>query len=310
MDNEADVVGQAFLRGERRLTVPEYIGLVASCQAAFDAAMAELPPSRQVDLWNAFHPETFLPSSGRRLLWVLRRGVLDDLAPKAEDVLPQTWRPAPTEHEQLAFRAMLEALATGRERSGELADFCNEIYQWPSVQGVAEYLTANLASAVRVAALDVPVDSGPRRLDLPSWALVGTLLDALGAAPDHREIPLAAFTAALSTALGAERDTLNRKHSQLLVEFYFATDSGRQASAPEALLRLRLGFAEELGEALAQESDVSRISLEDRFHELLRPLQWLRLLQLTEGLIGWTALTLVHLPPGQIASDSPFRFLK
>ena len=53
MASGAPASGHAFLRGERRLTVPEYVGLVASCQAAFDAAMSELPPSSQVDLWNA-----------------------------------------------------------------------------------------------------------------------------------------------------------------------------------------------------------------------------------------------------------------
>jgi len=303
MDSEVHLFGQAFLRGERRLTVPEYIGLVASCQAAFDAAMAELPPSRQVDLWNAFHPETFLPSSGRRLLWVLRRGVLDDLAPKAESVLMEPWRPAPTENEQLVFRAMLEALATGRERPGELMEFCNEIHPWPSVQGVAEYLTGNLAAAVRAATLDVAGDRQPRRLHLPSWAVVGTLLDALGAAPGKREAPPAAFTAALATVLGAERGKLTSKHSRVLVELHFATGAGRQDSAPEPVLRLRLGFA--------RRGRASQNALDDKFHELLRPLQELQLIQMGRGVrIGWTALNLVHLPPGETPKDSPFRHLR
>ncbi len=180
MDSGAQAFGRAFLRGERRLSVPEYIGLVASCQAAFDAAMAELPPSRQVDLWNVFHPETFLSSSGKRLLWVLRRGVLDDLAPKAESVLTQPWRPAPMENEQLVFRAMLEALATGRERPSELIEFCNEIYPWPSVQGVAEYLTGNLAAAVRVVTSDVARDRQARRLHLAQLGLGRNLARCVG----------------------------------------------------------------------------------------------------------------------------------
>jgi hypothetical protein len=195
---------------------------------------------------------------------------------------------------------MLEALATGRERPSELTEFCNEIYPWPSVQGVAEYLTGNLAAAVQVATLDVAGDRQPRRLHLPSWALVGTLLDALGASPGKWLAPPAAFTAALATVLGAERGKLTSKHSQVLVELYFATGAGRQDSAPEPVLRVRLGFDEQ--------SRASQNALDDQFHELLRPLQWLQLIQMGRGLrIGWTALTLLHLPPGETARDSPFR---
>jgi hypothetical protein len=300
MESGAQAFGRAFLRGERRLSVPEYIGLVASCQAAFDAAMAELPPSRQVDLWNVFHPETFLSSSGKRLLWVLRRGVLDDLAPKAESVLTQPWRPAPMENEQLVFRAMLEALATGRERPSELIEFCNEIYPWPSVQGVAEYLTGNLAAAVRVVTSDVARDRQARRLHLPSWALVGTLLDALDASPGRWTNPPMAFTAALAAVLGSGRGVLTSEHSRLLVELHFATDAGRRGFAPEPVLRAALGFTEE--------STASPNKLDDGFYELLRPLQGLQLIQTgREMQIGWAALDLVHLSPGQTAGELTFR---
>jgi hypothetical protein len=126
------------------------------------------------------------------------------------------------------------------------------------------------------------------------------LLDALGATPGNWELPPAAFTAALATVLGAERGKLTSRHSQLLVQLYFATGGGRQDSAPDPVLRLRLGFDEQ--------SRDSQNALDDKFHELLRPLQALQLIQMGRGLrIGWTALTLEHLPPGQTAKDPTFR---
>lgn len=294
----------AFSRGECRLNLPEYIGLVASCQAAFEAAMAELPPRSQVDLWNAFHPETFLPSSGKRTLWVLRRGILDDLAPRVESILNRTWQPEPTDNDQLVFRAVLEALATGRERLSEITDFCNEIHSWPSVQGVAGYLTGNLAAAVRVATSDVAGDCQPRRVRLPSWALVGTLLDALGAASGRPDATLVAFTAALATVLGPEKGLLTGEHARLLVELYLATDGGRRSSALEPALRANLEGAQRsraLGDAPG-----------DKFHEVMQGLQRLQLIRIGEEQeMRWTALTLVHLPPGQAAGDltsSPFNW--
>jgi hypothetical protein len=293
----------AFSRGERRLTVPEYIGLVASCQAAFDAAMSALPPSRQVDLWNAFHPESFLPSSGKRLLWVLRRGVLDDLAPRVERILPRIWHPRPSENEQLVFRAVLEALATGRVRPGEIIEFCNEIHAWPSVLGVAEYLTGNLADAVRAATLDVAGDLQSRRVHLPSWALVGTLLEALGAAPRQWHASLLAFTAALATVLGRDKERLTSDHARLLIRLYLETHAGRRESAPEPVLRA--------GMKLVQPTSAWGDVLADKFRELMQVLQSLQLLQIGQDQeIRWTALTLVHLPPGQVASGlgaSPFK---
>ena len=296
MASGAPASGHAFLRGERRLTVPEYVGLVASCQAAFDAAMSELPPSSQVDLWNAFHPETFLPSSGKRMLWVLRRGVLDDLAPRVESILSQDWQREPTENEQLVFRAVLEALATGRERPSEIVEFCNEIQAWPSVLGVAEYLTGNLADAVRMATLDVTSDRQPRQLRLPSWALVGTLLEALGAPPEPSVAALLPFTAALATVLGPKKGRLTIEHTRLLVRLYFETDAGRRASALELALRAGLG---------ADPQSTPSGDDDDQVRKLLRGLQALQLLQMTEAeqKIRWTALTLRHLPPGQAANE-------
>ena len=285
----------AFSRGECRLNLPEYIGLVASCQAAFDAAMAELSPRSQVDLWNAFHPETFLPSSGKRTLWVLRRGILDDLAPRVESILNRTWQPKPTDNDQLVFRAVLEALATGRGRLSEITEFCNEIHPWPSVQGVAGYLTGNLAAAVRVAMSDVAGDCQPRRVQLPSWALVGTLLDALGAASGRLDANLlAAFTVALATVLGPEKRQLTGEHARLLVELYLATDSGRWSSAPEPALRAGLEGAHTV---------ISGAS-EDDFQKLLHRLQAFRLIWIgAEQEIFWTELNLVHLPPGQVPGE-------
>ncbi|RZL86344.1 MAG: hypothetical protein EOP82_30250 [Variovorax sp.] len=304
MASEAQASEHAFSRGERRLTLAEYIGLVASCQAAFDAAMAELSPLRQVDLWNAFHPETFLPSSGKRMLWVLRRGVLDDLAPRATSVLARAWQPEPTEDEQLVFRAVLEALATGRTRPNEIIEFCNEIHPWPSVLGVAGYLTGNLAAAVRVATLEVASERQRRRVTLPSWALVGTLLEALDAAPWQQDATLVAFTAALATVLGPEKGQLTGEHARLLVQLYLATDAGRRSSALEPALRASLEGA--------RQSTGRGDAVGDSFHELVQELHGLQLIRIGEEQeIRWTALTLVHLPPGQAAgelSSSPFKW--
>ncbi|MGJ7510559.1 hypothetical protein [Variovorax sp. GT1P44] len=263
--------------------------------------MSALPPSRQVDLWNAFHPETFLPSSGKRKLWVLRRGVLDDLAPSVGQVLPRAWHP--TKNEQLVFRAVLEALATGRERQGEIVEFCNDIHTWPSVLGAADYLTGNLADAVRVATQDVADDRQPRRLHLPSWALVGTLLEALGPAPRQWNGSLVAFTAALATVLGPEKAKLTSEHARLLIRLYLETDVGRKESAPEAVLRA--------GMKLAPPNTPWGDGAGDKFRELMQALQSLQLLQIGQDQeIRWTALTLVHLPPGQVANgsgSSPFK---
>jgi len=289
MASEAPPSENTFSRGERRLSVPAYIGLVASCQAALDAAMDELPPPSQVDLWNALHPETFLPSSGKRMLWVLRRGILDDLAPRVESIPSRTWRPEPTEDEQLVFRAVLEALATGRQRLGEIMEFCNAIHPWPSIQGVAGYMTGNLATAVQVTMSDVADDRQPRRVQLPSWALVGTLLDALGAASARPDSTLAAFTAALATALGPEGRQLTSEHALILAELYRATDGGQRSSALASSLR----------------------ASGDELDKVVQKLQGLQLIQPgAEQEIRWTAITLAHLPPGQSAREltsSPFR---
>lgn len=284
-----------FSRGERRLTVPEYVGLVASCQAGLDAAMAELPPTSQVELWNALQPDTFLPSSGKRLLWVLRRGVLDDLAPLAESVLTRSWLPEPTEHDQLAFRAVLEALATGRQRLSDITAFCNEIHAWPSVLGVADYLNGNLAATVQLAMTEVDGDRLTRKVRLPSWSLVGTLLEALGAVPGRLDAALPAFTAALATVLGPEGRQFMNEHALVVAELYRATDGGRRSSAPEMSLRASLGAAPQ-GPALDGAAG-------DKFDEVVQALQRLQLVQAGTGqTLCWTAVTLVHLPPGQPAS--------
>lgn len=284
----------AFSRGERRLNLAEYIGLVASCQAAFDAVMAKLPPRSQIDLWNALQPQTLITSSGKRMLWVLRRGVLDDLAPRVESMLTCAWQPEPTENDQLVFRAVLEALATGRERLSEITDFCNEIHPWPSVLGIAGYLTGNLAAAVQVAMWDVVGDRQPRRLRLPSWMLVGTLLDALGAASRRAGATLAALTAALGTVLGPEKVQLTDEHARLLVELYRATHGGRRRSASEAALRDGMEYAQQ-GTAFGN-------TLGDEFQSLLKGLTGLQLIRTgLEQEIRWTSLTLIHLAPGEAA---------
>jgi hypothetical protein len=286
----------AFSRGERRLNLPEYIGLVASCQAAFDAVMAKLPPRSQIDLWNALQPQTIITSSGKRMLWVLRRGILDDLAPRVESMLTCTWQPEPTENDQLVFRAVLEALATGRERLSEITEFCNEIHPWPSVLGVAGYLTGNLAAAVKVAMWDVVGDRQPRRLRLPSWVLVGTLLDALGAASRRARATLAALTAALGTVLGPEKVQLTGEHARLLVELYRATNGGRRHSASESALRDGLEYAQQ-GTAFGN-------TLGDEFQSLLKGLTGLQLIRTgLEQEIRWTSLTLIHLAPGEAAGE-------
>ncbi|MDM0105689.1 hypothetical protein QTH97_12140 [Variovorax sp. J22R24] len=258
--------------------------------------MSELPPSIQVDLWNAFHPDTFLPSSGKRTLWVLRRGVLDDLAPTVESVLSRTWQPEPTENEQLVFRAVLEALATGRERLSEIVEFCNEIYVWPSVLGVADYLTGNLVAAVRMAALDVTSDREPRQERLPSWALVGTLLEALRATPKRSEAVLLPFTAALATVLGPKKGRLTGEHSRLLIQLYFKTGAGRRGSARESALH---SFREAGPRSTPAGED------DDKVRKLLRGLRALQLIQLgeEEQEVRWTVITLRHLPPGHAASQ-------
>lgn len=281
----------AFTRGARRLDLAEYIGLVASCQAAIDAAMAALPPAAQVELWNALHPETFLPSSGRRMLWVLRRGVLDDLAPHVEDFTGQPWRPAATANDQMVFRAVLEALATGRRRLGEITEFCNEIHAWPSVQGVAGYLAGRLAAAVQLAMAEAANDQEARGVQLPSWALVGTLLDAIDGKLDTN---LTAYTAVLATVLGPEGGRLTGGHARVLAALYRATGDGRQLSAPASALRARL--------QRGARHPVAADAPDDGFHALLRDLQALQLVQTGPAAeLRWTALTLVHLPPGQAA---------
>jgi hypothetical protein len=293
---QAPASAQAFARGERRLTLAEYIGLVASCQAAFDAAMAELAPSSQVNLWNALHPDSLLPSSGRRTLWVLRRGVLDDLAPRGESMLTHAWRPEATDEDQLVFRAVLEALATGRERPNEIVEFCNEIHPWPSVLGAAGYLSGNLASAVQAATLEVGGSRQPRRVRLPSWALVGTLLDALGEAPARLEAALPAFTAALNTVLGPQKGQLTGAHARLLLRLWRATDSGRRGSASGPALQSSLPTAT-LGGGSGKAAG-------DAFQALVQGLEALQLIRVgPEQEISWTALTLVHLPPGQAAQQ-------
>jgi hypothetical protein len=225
---------------------------------------------------------------------VLRRGILDDLAPRVESILGRTWRPEPTDNDRLVFRAVLEALATGRERLSEITAFCNEIHQWASVQGAAGYLTGNLAAAVRVVAADVAGDRLPRSVRLPSWALVGTLLEALGAASGRLDANLAAFTVALATVLGPEKRQLTGEHARLLVELYRATDSGRRSLALEPALRAGPEGAH----------TVIGGASEDDFQKLLQRLQAFRLIRISaEQEIFWTELSLVHLPPGQVPGE-------
>jgi len=164
------------------------------------------------------------------------------------------------------------------------------------VLGVAEYLTGNLADAVRMATLDVTSDRQPRHLRLPSWALVGTLLEALGAPPEPSVAALLPFTAALATVLGPKKGRLTIEHTRLLVRLYFETDAGRRASALELALRAGLG---------ADPQSTPSGDDDDQVRKLLRGLQALQLLQMTEAeqKIRWTALTLRHLPPGQAANE-------
>lgn len=298
MASEANAPEGAFLRGERRLSVAEYIGLVASCQSAFDAGIAQLSPSSQVAIWNSFHPQTLLPSSGRRMLWVLRRGVLDDLAPKAESLLPGERQRLLSKDEQLAFRAALEALATGRRTLSQIIGFCNQIHAWSPVGGAAEYLKGDLAAAVRLASLDVANDFQPRRVRLPGWALVGTLLDAVRAVGGWSDSSIAAFTAALGTLLGPANSTLGSAHAQLLARLYWATRAGRKASAPEISLRAAPRATRQRASFPQEEAH--------RFREFVQQLEDLRLIQsVGPQQIRWLMLTLVHLPPGQGARVQP-----
>lgn len=297
MAGEANACEGAFLRGERRLTVPEYIGLVAACQAAFDAGISRLSPSSQVAMWNSFHPRTLLPSSGTRMLWVLRRGVLDDLAPRVDSLLSGDRQRVVSKDEQLAFRAALEALATGRQALSQIIGFCNQIHAWSPVGGVAEYLKGDLADAVRLASLDVASDFQSRRVRLPGWALVGTLLDAVrtvGSGSDSS----AAFAAALDTLLGPASSNLGGAHGQLLAQLYRATRAGRKVSAPESALH-RMRTTNRPSTGTSQE-------VADRLRKSLQYLEDLALIQAVEGQqIRWLMLTLVHLPPGQGARAQP-----
>ncbi|MDM0035692.1 hypothetical protein QTI33_26400 [Variovorax sp. J22P271] len=289
---EAHMEEGAFVRGERRLGVPAYIGLVASCQSALNVAMAGLSPASQVAIWSSLQPDALLPSSGKRTLWALRRGVLHDLAPLAESMLPAERQWVPTKDEQLAFRAVLEALATGRQTQSEISGFCNLIHAWPTVLGVSQYLKGELATAVRMATLEVADNDQPRQVQLPSWGLVGALLDPVRAAGRWSEAGIGAFAAALASLLGPASAVLTGAHVHLLVRLYRATHAGRKASAPETVLRV-LPRVTKNGVALSQQ-------LADRFAQIAQELEGLGLIQRTETQqMRWVSLTLVHLPPGQ-----------
>jgi hypothetical protein len=279
----------AFARGARRLTVSEYVGLVASCQAAFQAAMPQLGPESQLAIWKAFRGPVLMPSSGRRTLWTLGRGVLDDLAPRANSLLPadRRWRVSP--HEQLAFRAVLEALATGRQTLRDIVAFCNEIYPWASLLGVAEYLKGNLEAVARLATLEVVGDQQPRQANLPSWALIGTLLEPLQTSRRFFGANLAAFTAALRS-LHAPAGLPTADHVQLLARLYRASKGGRLASVPEAALRDRPPGGK----------GASPPAADNAVSELVSAVETWGLIRRTESReVRWLMLTLAHLPPGQ-----------
>ena len=292
MSIEAHREERAFVRGERRLTVLQYIGLVASCQSALTVGMAQLSPANQVTIWNSLQPDALLPSSGRRTLWALRRGVLDDLAPLAQSMLPAERKWVPTKDEQLVFRAVLEALATGRQTQAEIIGFCNQIHAWPTVLGVSEYLKGDLAAAVRLATLEAVGNDEPRQVQLPSWGLIGALLDPVRAAGRWSEVSIGAFAAALASLLGPASAVLTGVHAHLLLRLYGATHAGRKVSAPEIALRT-LPRVTKKGVALSQQ-------LADRFPQVVQELESLRLIRRSETQqLSWVALTLVHLPPGQ-----------
>jgi hypothetical protein len=279
----------AFVRGARRLTVSQYVGLVASCQAAFQAAMPQLGPESQLAVWKAFRGPVLMPSSGRRTLWTLRRGVLDDLAPRADSLLPadRRWRVSP--HEQLAFRAVLEALATGRQTRREIVAFCNEIYPWESLLGVAEYLKGNLEAVARLATLEVVDDQQPRQAQLPSWALIGTLLEPVQISRGFLGANLAAFTAALRS-LHPPAAVPTADHVQLLARLYRVSKGGRLASVPEVALR-DLPRGGKGARPPAVDNAVSGIVSEVETSGLIRRTE--------SHEVRWLMLTLAHLPPGQ-----------
>jgi len=292
MPIDAQVEEGAFVRGERRLTVSAYIGLVASCQSALTVGMARLSPASQVAIWSSLQPEALLPSSGKRTLWALRRGVLHDLAPLAESMLPAERQWVPTKDEQLAFRAVLEALATGRQTQGEITAFCNQIHAWPTVLGVSQYLKAELAAAVRLATLEVVDNDQPRQVQLPSWGLVGALLDPVRVAGLWSEVGIGAFASALASLLGPASAVLTEAHAHVLARLYGATRGGRKASAPEMALRI-LPRITKKGVAMSQQ-------LADGLAQLVQDLEGLGLIRRTgTQQIRWVPLTLVHLPPGQ-----------
>jgi hypothetical protein len=279
----------AFARGARRLTVSEYVGLVASCQAAFQAAVPQLGPECQLAIWKAFRGPVLMPSSGRRTLWTLRRGVLDDLAPRADSLLPadRRWRASP--HEQLAFRAVLEALATGRQTLRDIVAFCNEIYPWASLMGVAEYLKGNLEAVARRATLEVVDDQQPRQARLPSWALIGTLLEPLQSSRGFIGANLAAFTAALRS-LHAPAGLPTADHARLLARLYRASKGGRLVSVPEVALR----------ELPRDGKGASPPAADDAESEVVSEVETSGLIRRTASReLRWLMLTLAHLPPGQ-----------
>ncbi|MDM0029964.1 hypothetical protein [Variovorax saccharolyticus] len=291
MPREAHREEGAFARGQRRLTVSQYIGLVASCQFALNVGMAQLSPASQVAIWNSLQPDALMPSSGRRTLWALRRGVLDDLAPLAESMLPAERRWDSTKDEQLAFRAVLEALSTGRQTQGEIIGFCNLIHAWPTLLGVSEYLKGNLAAAVRRATLEALGNDQPKQVQLPSWSLVGALLDPVRAAGRLSEVSIGAFAAALASLLGSASAKLTAAHAHVLVRLYGATRAGRKISVPEIALRT-LPRVTKKGVILSQQ-------LADRLPQIVRELEGFRLIERTEAQhVRWVTITLVHLPPG------------
>ncbi|MDM0022506.1 hypothetical protein [Variovorax saccharolyticus] len=292
MPPEAHTEEGAFVRGERRLTVSQYIGLVASSQSALNVGMAQLSPESQVAILNSLQPDALLPSSGRRTLWALRRGVLDDLAPLPESMLPAERQWVSTTDERLVFRAMLEALATGRQTQGEIIGFCNLIHAWPTLLGVSEYLKGDLAAAVRRATLEAVGNDQPQQQRLPGWGLVGALLDQVRTAERLSADGIGAFAAALASLLGPAGAVLTGAHAHVLARLYGATGAGRKVSVPEIALRT-LPRVTKKGVILSQQ-------LADRLPQIVQELEGLGLIERTETQqVCWVPITLVHLPPGQ-----------
>jgi hypothetical protein len=224
--------------------------------------------------------------------------LLDELAPRVDRVLAEALNFKASATQQLVFRAVLEALATGRTQRGDIIAFCNEIHAWPTVLGVADELRGNLAAAVRRVTSEVAQQREPREVDLPSWALVGTLIEALNSEGELSVGALRLLTAALASMLGPQRDLLSAGHVRLLVGLYVETDGGRQISAPAEALRRRMAGTG----GVATGAQVPEDPIQDSVHALRQ----LRLIAAGPGEeVCWSRLNLVHLPPGRLAGTNP-----